>query len=250
MKKNVTCLIPSATGTEHILGSLFCVVNQTNSPFRIILGDSSEDGVENLFAVRRFCRVARIEVIRLDSGTNAHDTRKKLVESVTENCEFVWFVDDDVWPTFNCLSILLKTQKKFSANGVVGLKKEVTRPNPFGGKDWNASGDSIRRQQVSWCDTANLLLEKKSALDGIYNADIYMKKDNKITGEDVLAFAPIACNGLCLSEPEAVAYHIPLTKERWKDLDGSDKVVLDTLSDDLPSKHIDWMKRVLDQSNW
>ncbi len=249
--KHVTCLIPSIMGTEYLLGCLFSVINQKTPPLRVIVGDCSEKGIESLFATKRFCRFARIDVLRLPVGTNLHLNTKAILEAVDKTCDLVWVLNDDAWPHHKCLHRMLKTMKKFGASAVTGTKTEVTRKNVFGGKDWNQSGDSMRVQRLNWCDMGNLLVDRKMfALGTEFAHRLYKETGQDFPGEDVPATAAIAMNYVCVSEPRAIAYHLPLTPERWTDLSEADNRTLGVLKERVTETHLDWMKRTLSQSDW
>lgn len=246
----IACLIPSVTGSERVLGTLFAVVNQSVAPLRILLGDSSEIGLQAIDVVRRFCRIARIDVIRLPVGTNAHVARFTLAREAF-GADLFWHVDDDIWPRFDCLEKLQATMREYEAIAVVGAKRETIRKNPYDGKDWNAAGDAMRLQRVSWADTANLLVDADVMFLGLQEADnAYAKFDQVTTGEDVLCSARFANEGLCLAQPAAVAYHFPTGPERWEGLPESDEAVLQALAKVVSPSHLEWLRRGLDQSDW
>jgi len=246
----VTCLIPSVTGSERVLGTLFAVTNQRTAPLRVIVGDCSEAGLASLRPVRRLCRTLRLEVLRLPVRCHPNHSRTALLAAAGGG--LIWFVDDDVWPAYDCLHCLLRARRRRGAAAVVGRKVEVLRERPFGGKDWNVAGDCPAARALSWCDTANLLADHDALAAGARAAATpFADKPSDVTGEDVLMTSGLAVRALCVSEPRAVAYHLPAGEERWADLGASDAAVLETLAGGgTAPAHVDWMRRVLDQSDW
>lgn len=137
----ISLVMPSHQGAHFLtMGSMFSACNQTHPVDEIILYDNGkgEQALDsNLSAM--FYHYLGANVIKLPNVGNelkpaAAWARWNAAQHAT--CEYLWFVDHDVWVFYDCLQEMVKTKERTGCNVVVGTRIEINVPDTFGAMDW------------------------------------------------------------------------------------------------------------------
>lgn len=241
MEFELTVLIPVKEPSLTLLTTMFAVLNQTHWPVRVIIADGTEKGIDKVFALREATKKLTVEVHRRDStqDTTAFGQRWYLMKQVTT----VWamLVDADCAPLPDCFGHMITTQRLSGADMVSAVKLEMTRTDPWSGKDINP-GFTPRTGRgytlVPWADSACLLVRAKDWLD----TAVWVSAGPLENGDNVYTTAQIAAKGRAVQSWEAVAWHLPDTLSRWIDVDVSDELVMTRLKGKVPAKDWQWLR--------
>lgn len=239
-RNDVTVCIPVSESSLVLLTTWFAVLNQDiPNVVRVLVADGTEKGLDKVFALREAAKHLTVEVYRRDPAfldTDAGAQRRWLMKCVSTR--WAWLVDSDVAPLPSCLRELLAVHDTSNAMMVAGVKLEMTRDNPWNSKDINP-GFTIRTGKgytlMPWGDSANLLVRPEYWLA----TEPWQSEGSNCNGDNVYTTAQIARKYTAVQAWGAIAWHLPETPPRWKDVDTSDKLVLDRLE---KIGEFDWMR--------
>jgi hypothetical protein len=110
----ITACIPSSRGKEAI-NTLLAVSNQRVKPIQIIVYDTATPGIKEDELTGWLCRYLGVDIIEGKSDTLF--TARNYVVSLSRT-RYVWLIDDDIVPWYNCLEEMINTYNTMEAEVV------------------------------------------------------------------------------------------------------------------------------------
>lgn len=122
----ITLIVPTARSPHVVIPALFAMINQSLPPVQTIVYDTTMGGWADSFddVGGWFCTRNNILVHRGRAGELPQVGRKWGINYA--RTDWIWLVDDDVFPIYNCLEEMWATAERSGAICIGGTKKEVS----------------------------------------------------------------------------------------------------------------------------